>query len=712
MKGSNYPYIALVKQFLVGRKFFACLIGILIISFTLFPVAAQANFVEDGLKSAGAALVSVSVAGVLWLLNWLSVGLLLLAVTVLRTVMAFVLQASYTPLSAGEGRSITIAWGVIRDFSNMLFVLILIAIGVGTMLMNFKLPIPGQQQVGPGLLIKFSIVALLINFTPVITGIIIDVSNIMTKFFFDTAAGGANAFISFNPFLSSAGDWEPTFNLNVAAGLAIQYGTAFLFNLVASLILFMMAFLLAMRVLALWLLVIFSPIAFAASILPQTQKFFNQWWSHFLQWVILPIPVGLFLWVAALMLSTPGSCQISNVGTGGSSGYDIPVNNVLQGRDGGAFCKALMSTMALGTVVAGMFISFSISAKGSGFVVSRAQNIQQGAQKWAGRRTRQTAREVGLRAGARPAAAAGRLAQRVQLDPQLSRRLAGKITGTGAGSKALRGLVRGTLGTAEGMTFGAADKTIGEGIRGAGNAAQGPLSAYRKLAEDAKKKYKGQKWDQYGNNINNPKYEDAAAAIDNALKDDFGDLEKAIASGQLSEARLRTLLQESTKRQDGIFDNFLKRFPQMALMVDPSGGEMNKIIGKFGGKDVGNLSEASLRDGRVVAGLYHADKINKNALEAIGHNTKKMIAFNKGYESYVKDASRSDITPEESALGMNILNRQNEYAEELSRNPWFAAAHQSTRGQTDAEKASAAEDAAREAGSTAGKEEVEKSKES
>lgn len=643
MRGSIYPstcaakqhadrYIALAKRTFSQRKGFFVVGIILACAFITVPGEALANPITDGFKAAGAALVSVAIAGILWLLNWLSVALLLLAVTTLKTVMAFVLQAAYTPLGAGEGSSITVAWEVVRDFTNMLFILILIAIAIGTMLMNFRISLPGQEKMGPGLLVKFFIVATLINFTPLLTGIVIDISNVLTKFFFDVAAGGSNAFITFNPFTTSAGDWEPTFNLDVAAGLAMQYGVAFIFNLVASLVLLTVAALLIVRVLALWLLVIFSPLAFAASILPQTKDYFGRWSSQFLQWAILPVPIGLFLWIAALILSTgSASCgaEFSNIGTEQTGGFDAPVNNVLQGRDGRAFCGAVMSSMALGTVIAGMFVSFSASAKGSGFVVSRAQKIQQGAPKWAGRHARRGAYQAAPGV-ARTTQKAGRGLNRA------GKWAGGTPVGTRAGSVARK--IGNAPGVRQGVALGkdtavGARELVGKPALRLGGAAAAP--AIRAVESDVarqKEAWKGIKdYDAIKGNFN-ALHRQAKLELRGDNKAKLIDLmatEHADDFAKLSKKEVAQLL-KSVQFQSGAAKNALKVHPDAAWELAEAQGknpavELKKQVGKLTDKDIENTSSSSWANDAFVKEMIEQNKLSAKLYEKIGTKNLKAI---------------------------------------------------------------------------------------
>jgi len=697
MKGSHYPYIALVKKLLTDRRVLGCLAILLATSALVAPTAAHAGIWDGFANAVVAPALSIAISGIAWFLNWVSVVLLLLAVTVLKTIMAFVLQAAYTPLGAGPGSSIAIAWGVIRDFSNMLFILILIAIGVGTMLMNFKLPISGQQGVGPGLLVKFAIVAALINFTPVLTGAIIDISNILTKFFFDVAAGGANAFITFNPFTQSAGDLQNgIFNLDVAAGLAVQYGVAFIFNLVASLVLFTVAALLAVRVLALWLLVIFSPLAFAASILPQTQSIFKDWWNHFLQWVILPVPIGLFLWIAALILSTSGTAcgeggmykNFRGIGTNETSGYGAPVNNVLQGKDGGTFCMATMSTMALGTVIAGMMAAFSVSAKGSGFIVSRAQGVQQETQKWANRRRVEGQQAV------------GRAAVRKARDGVSIR-----TPGFGAGALRQReATIPGIKNMPSKLVKGAGLPVVGGALGAVAAGSQLWLNNSTKKELDVEEtRYKGLTGAQLKQHLQQERNPRRVAILSKLLgKEDNDGFSEVVSKNKELETLIDSLRESAKSNVElaKIFKDVTKK--NIHLVPD---ADKEKAAAALSPKDISALPIETWKDSASVSALLRSGKINQSAVKDLARNPQKALAFRDGVlDTLIERGILTPTSPMPTAEELRthiapLLNpaEADTFAASLETNPVMQVALRTARSETREEERERVVDEARDA---------------
>lgn len=185
-----------------------------------------------------------------------------------------------------------VGWTLARDLTNMFFIIIMVFIGLATAL---KLDQYRYQQLIP----KLIGVALLINFSPVITGAIIDFSNILTNFFLGQYSGGeflvqfgaSQRAIVANAFGGSF------FNPLTAIGRVVQLLLLVSFNFVAALIYLLFSFVFAGRYVALWILVALSPFAFFSYAIPQLGSFWKQWWNNFIQWCLIGVSAGFFLYL-------------------------------------------------------------------------------------------------------------------------------------------------------------------------------------------------------------------------------------------------------------------------------------------------------------------------------------------------------------------------------------------------------------------------------
>ena len=192
-------------------------------------------------------------------------------------------------------------WGIIRDFSNLFFILIVVAIGIATALRI-------KQYEVKKTLPRLIVVAILINFSPVICGVLIDVSNILMSYFMTAGAAGfgdaLNLAGSAGSFLgdsvrSALGNWSEIWRGVLFVKLIFLIG----FNFFAAFILALLGVLFIVRNLFLWILVILSPLAFISAVLPSTKKIIFNWWSkNFLQWTFIGVGASFFIYLSQLML--------------------------------------------------------------------------------------------------------------------------------------------------------------------------------------------------------------------------------------------------------------------------------------------------------------------------------------------------------------------------------------------------------------------------
>ena len=153
------------------------------------------------------------------------------------------------------------------------------------------------------------LIALLINFTPVICGLIIDAGNVVMFHFLKGLEKGVGEIVGgltgdFGELLRGLG--IAFSGLNVKLEYTSRCIAHIILNISLAFAFFLFVALFLMRYLALWVLVILSPIAFICLILPATKKFWTLWWNNFFQWTIIGIPCAFFLWLA---VSTFGNLQ-------------------------------------------------------------------------------------------------------------------------------------------------------------------------------------------------------------------------------------------------------------------------------------------------------------------------------------------------------------------------------------------------------------------
>ncbi len=178
-------------------------------------------------------------------------------------------------------------WTTVRDLANMAMVLGLVIIAICIILGIREFEAKRTLPI-------FILIALLINFTPVICGFIIDLSDKVTSWL---AKGG----------ISTTYAQKVENEINNNPDKYCDFFTIFLFALfmlIAAIVYFMYFLLFIIRFVYLLLLVIISPLAFASRIFPPSDKvrhFFPKflhwdgWWNEFLTWCTIGFFGAFFL---------------------------------------------------------------------------------------------------------------------------------------------------------------------------------------------------------------------------------------------------------------------------------------------------------------------------------------------------------------------------------------------------------------------------------
>jgi len=208
---------------------------------------------------------------------------------------------------------VTLGWGITRDLANMFFILILLIIAFCTVL---KIQSYAIKQ----LWWKVLVAALLINFSLVIAGLVIDFTQILTSFFLNRITGGGS-FGTMTTRLASSMQilnfYNPATPENIGQGVA-QFGASgiaavvgillTLIGLVVTVFVFgAAAVFLIVRILYIWFLLIIAPIVWMLWILPATSKFFSQWWDNFIKWAFFAPIYIFFIYLSLSIFDAAGN---------------------------------------------------------------------------------------------------------------------------------------------------------------------------------------------------------------------------------------------------------------------------------------------------------------------------------------------------------------------------------------------------------------------
>jgi hypothetical protein len=163
------------------------------------------------------------------------------------------------------------------------------------------------------LLFRLIVMAILINFSKVIAETLIGFSDTLIAVF--RPRGGIWEFtdVIFSSFVTGgdgvAGALGQGRGLTEGMGITVTK----LIGLVLITISFVaIALLMFVRVIGLWFLVMISPVAYALNIIPYTQKYANQWWEHFIKYLIWG-PVAMFFFrISFTLMAENGNNFIAN----------------------------------------------------------------------------------------------------------------------------------------------------------------------------------------------------------------------------------------------------------------------------------------------------------------------------------------------------------------------------------------------------------------
>jgi hypothetical protein len=260
----------------------------------LTPEEAVAN-PESAIADPEAAEIPKSCSEQVGAIGWLVcpvTGFLAKAADWLFSILADLLLVQ--PLVTDDTSSTFIIWNIIRDLSNIIFI-ILILIMIFSQVTSIGISSYGVKKILP----RIAAVAIIINLSYFICAIFVDLSNILgggLKSIFDSVAESAIASSSIDVkalslqslfLLVGGGTAAGIAGLAVAGGfggvlfLLVPVALSALVALLAAL------FTMAARQAIITLLVIVSPLAICSFLLPNTEKYFKKWKDLLMQMLIL-----------------------------------------------------------------------------------------------------------------------------------------------------------------------------------------------------------------------------------------------------------------------------------------------------------------------------------------------------------------------------------------------------------------------------------------
>lgn len=286
-------------------------------------------------------------------------GLILQVASLFVGIMAFFVSlllnvASYSDFINFPG--VLVGWTLVRDIANMFFVVVLLIIAFGTILGH-------EQYHYKKLLPRFVGAAVLINFSRLITGLIIDVAQVIMMTFVNAIqqVGGGNFIQAFQ--INNA--WKVAQDGASVGGLEQIITAMFVMVLmfVAAVLVGMFALLLVLRTVTLWVLIVLSPLAALLYVVPvgDFKKYYDEWWGKFKANVFLGPVIAFFLWLA-LTMSGDGTGLYAKIKEKGNADFGEADTVVKKGITGSAISS--IENLSSFVIAAAIFaIAFDIAKK-------------------------------------------------------------------------------------------------------------------------------------------------------------------------------------------------------------------------------------------------------------------------------------------------------------------------------------------------------------
>ena len=281
--------------------------------------------------------------------------------------------------SSGIGGGINTAWVTLRDVANMCFIFVLLGAAFKAM---FQLEFGNVGKT----ITNIVIIALLINFSLFFTKVVIDASNIVSVGFYNSIASSSSTLTTSSGttptgisggYMNALGlqNWYDTKILDSDLGpvkLMTIGVMSFIFMLVAAVIFLISAVMFAARYILLIFLMILSPLAFIAFVIPGQRGKFDEWKDAVLDQSFFAPVFFAMTWVAlklAKALNLTGSITTTSYATSMVT-YDSSTSTLIMNY-----------VLVIGFSIAALVFSKKIAGKTAGF--SKITNAM-GANKVAG----------------------------------------------------------------------------------------------------------------------------------------------------------------------------------------------------------------------------------------------------------------------------------------------------------------------------------------
>lgn len=276
--------------------------GVLVVVLSVLVFVAWAQAVNawdplEALKDAGKTVLASLISIVTMILYYVLVVPLFWLIAVVIQVMV---EVASWQLFINEP-AVVAGWTIARDLVNVGFIAVLLYIAFGTVI-SYK-SVNWQKD-----LVKLITAVVLVNFSRMIVGLLIDISQvIMLTFvngFRNIAGGNITGNLGLDWYLSSASTFST--DLDKASGNFVKLAIGIAMGVLLLSILAMLTAWLLLRIVKLWILTVMSPFYFLADFFPFLKSFHSYWEKELTDNLVAGPFMAFGIWFAMSVISQTG----------------------------------------------------------------------------------------------------------------------------------------------------------------------------------------------------------------------------------------------------------------------------------------------------------------------------------------------------------------------------------------------------------------------
>lgn len=350
-------------------------------------------------------------------------------------------------------------WKIVRDLCNMFFVLILLIIAFATILQQEKYDYKKWLP-------KLIMMAVMINFSKTICGLLIDFAQVIMLTFVNAFKGMAVGNLVKNLGLTEIMTLAKESGEVGFFELVTAYLLGLIYVIIALVVITTMLAMLVMRIVMMWIYIVLSPLAYLLAAFPDGKTYSEKWWKQFSENLIVGPVLAFFIWLSFASLQADNfDDQFSNKDELNSNSNTVATQvasdaGVYVSPEDTAFAASKASTpnafikfvIAIGMLVGGLKIAQEVGGAaggiaGQGFskIKNGASAISNSASKFAKSKAKSAAKAGGKRIGSMTLGATGAMAkgignriQKAAPNSKILKNIGGTMAGTGGVALAWR----------------------------------------------------------------------------------------------------------------------------------------------------------------------------------------------------------------------------------------------------------------------------------